>query len=130
MPDGPLHAAASATLWLERCDPTRRMLRFYALELTPDLFGGWSLKRAWGRIGAPRQTRMQWFADRQQAEKVFRRLENAKRRRRVREPRVAASWCVGGDLRSWPSEDGAVLGAEAEGMPAPRSLSVTMPRIR
>lgn len=95
MPDGSPNIAGSATLWLERCDPTRRMLRFYALELTPDLFGGWSLRRSWGRIGSPGQTRMQWFADRPQAERVFRRLAHAKRRRGYAEPRVAAPWCLG-----------------------------------
>jgi hypothetical protein len=51
MPDGSLNTEASVTLWLKRCDPTRRMLRLYAAELTPDLFGGWSLRRSWGRIG-------------------------------------------------------------------------------
>ena len=94
MPDGSRQAAVSIALWLERCDPARRMRRFYALELTPDLFGGWSLKRAWGRIGAPGQTRMQWFAERRQAETVFHRLAKAKRRRGYAEPPVAAPWCV------------------------------------
>ena len=70
------------------------MLRFYALELTPDLFGGWSLKRSWGRIGAPGQTRMQWCPDWRQAETVYRRLARAKRRRGYEEPPAAASWCV------------------------------------
>jgi predicted DNA-binding WGR domain protein len=37
---------------------------------------------------------MQWFAERRQAETVFRRLAKAKRRRGYAEPPVAAPWCV------------------------------------
>lgn len=58
------------------------------------LFGGWSLRRSWGRIGTPGQTRMQWFPDHRQADKIFRRLASAKRRRGYAEPRVIASWCL------------------------------------
>ena len=42
------------------------------------------------------QTRMRWFFDHRQAERVFRQLENAKRRRGFAEPRVAAPWYVVG----------------------------------
>ena len=36
---------------LYRIDPTRRMSRFYRLDVQPDLFGAWCVMREWGRIG-------------------------------------------------------------------------------
>jgi predicted DNA-binding WGR domain protein len=36
---------------LEKCQPQRNRFRFYRLSLEPNLFGGWSLVREWGRIG-------------------------------------------------------------------------------
>jgi predicted DNA-binding WGR domain protein len=38
---------------LRRIDPERDMFRFYRLDVQPDLFGGWSFIREWGRIGRP-----------------------------------------------------------------------------
>ena len=29
------------------------MARYYRLDIQPDLFGGWSFIREWGRIGRP-----------------------------------------------------------------------------
>ena len=37
---------------LRRIDPARNMRRFYRLCLQPDLFGGCTLVREWGRIGS------------------------------------------------------------------------------
>ena len=37
--------------YAERLDPTRNMARFYALEVSEDLFGQVWLERRWGRIG-------------------------------------------------------------------------------
>lgn len=37
---------------LRRVDAARNMRRFYRLDVTPDLFGGFLLLREWGRIGA------------------------------------------------------------------------------
>jgi predicted DNA-binding WGR domain protein len=42
---------------LVRRDPARSMQRFYALQVTRDLFGGWALLREWRRVGSPGQTR-------------------------------------------------------------------------
>ena len=39
-------------LTLRRVDPSRNMNRFYRLAIEDDLFGGVSLMRQWGRIGA------------------------------------------------------------------------------
>lgn len=36
---------------IERVDSEANMYRFYRLRLMPDLFGGVSLLREWGRIG-------------------------------------------------------------------------------
>jgi predicted DNA-binding WGR domain protein len=36
---------------LHRIDPAKDMARFYRLDVQPDLFGGWSFIREWGRIG-------------------------------------------------------------------------------
>jgi predicted DNA-binding WGR domain protein len=38
---------------LRRIDPERDMFRFYRLDVQPDLFGGWTFIREWGRIGRP-----------------------------------------------------------------------------
>ena len=39
---------------IERVEAEANMYRFYRLRLMPDLFGGVSLLRAWGRIGTHR----------------------------------------------------------------------------
>jgi predicted DNA-binding WGR domain protein len=52
--------------WLEyatRSDPDRNMHRFYALDVTPTLFGDWSLTAEWGRIGSPGVVQRRTFAD-------------------------------------------------------------------
>ena len=46
---------------LYRVNHTRRMHRFYRLDVQPDLFGGWCLIREWGRIGSTGQTRSLQF---------------------------------------------------------------------
>jgi len=48
-------AMAMGTLaaYLEKHEPARNQYRFYALQVVPMLFEGWSLVREWGRIGSP-----------------------------------------------------------------------------
>ena len=46
-----------------RIDPSRNMLRFYQLELLPDMFGGVLLIREWSRIGSRGQYKARWFDD-------------------------------------------------------------------
>ena len=36
---------------LTRIEPVENMHRYYALQIAPDLFGGYALTRSWGRIG-------------------------------------------------------------------------------
>ncbi len=47
---------------LVRRDPARGMARFYALRAVPDLLGGWTLVREWGRVGSPGRVRVDAFA--------------------------------------------------------------------
>lgn len=71
-------------LRLERRDPAKRMLRFYTLQVMPNLFGEWGLTRAWGRIGRGGQLRVDWFATQQEAARALQKLERAKRKRGYR----------------------------------------------
>ena len=48
--------------YLERVDPARNMLRFYAVRIALTLFGEWAVVREWGRIGSPGRVRQSWFA--------------------------------------------------------------------
>lgn len=52
---------------IERVDPETNMFRFYRLRLLPDLFGGVSLLREWGRIGTQGRHRIELFSDAGQA---------------------------------------------------------------
>jgi predicted DNA-binding WGR domain protein len=79
--DRPPSGEESAVLRLERRDPARNMLRFYTLQVSPNLFGEWCLLRAWGRIGRPGHMRAECFVTRQQAADALWMLERAKRRR-------------------------------------------------
>jgi predicted DNA-binding WGR domain protein len=46
---------------LERREPARNRLRFYAITVTRTLFGSWAMVREWGRIGRPGTVREMWF---------------------------------------------------------------------
>ncbi|HPB76557.1 MAG TPA: WGR domain-containing protein [Chromatiaceae bacterium] len=48
-------------VYLERREPTRNRQRFYAILVTPTLFGAWAMVREWGRIGQPGTVREMWF---------------------------------------------------------------------
>lgn len=72
-------------LRLERRDPAKRLLRFYTLQVLPNLFGEWGLLRGWGRIGRSGQLRTDWFATQQEAVKAMRVLERPKRKRGYQE---------------------------------------------
>lgn len=78
-------------LRLERCDPARNVLRFYALQVTPSLFGEWGLMRVWGRIGRGEQLPMDWFATQQDAVQAMKMLEQIKRKRGYREKHTLPS---------------------------------------
>jgi len=48
---------------VERLDPEANMYRFYRMRLLPDLFGGVSLIREWGRLGTQGRHRIDLFKD-------------------------------------------------------------------
>lgn len=53
---------------LTRIDPARNMARYYRMDIAPDLFGGVTLTRNWGRIGTQGAQRCEWFPAVDQAE--------------------------------------------------------------
>lgn len=66
---------------LHRIDPDLNMRRFYSLGLQPDLFGGVSVVREWGRIGSGGRVRYDSFASEGQALGALTALLQTKRRR-------------------------------------------------
>ena len=66
---------------LRRVDPARNMRRFYRMSIQPDLFGGASLVREWGRIGAGGQMMIEPHADEGQAITALMTLVRVKKRR-------------------------------------------------
>ena len=68
-------------LRLVRVEPEENVHRYYALEVQPDLFGGASLVRAWGRIGSSRSVRVELHADEGRALDALQDWERRKRRR-------------------------------------------------
>lgn len=67
--------------YLEKRIPAKNLARYYRLEATPNLFGEWSLIRAWGRIGTNGQSCIAWFATEAEAMAALKTIEAAKRRR-------------------------------------------------
>jgi predicted DNA-binding WGR domain protein len=49
------------SIHLERREPAHNRQRFYAIAVTPTLFGSWAMVREWGRIGQPGTVRETWF---------------------------------------------------------------------
>ncbi len=47
-----LYEDLMCALTLHRIDAARNMARFYRLDIQPNLFGGVSLMKEWGRIGS------------------------------------------------------------------------------
>ncbi len=68
-------------LRLEKRDPATSQVRFYRLITMPNLFGGWSLVREWGRIGSPGQVRIESYATEAEAIAAGEKLAARKRRR-------------------------------------------------
>jgi predicted DNA-binding WGR domain protein len=70
---------------LIRIDPGSNAFRFYRLALWPDLFGGVSLAREWGRTGQPGKLRLDRYDSEQEAGRALARLAAAKLRRGYRQ---------------------------------------------
>ena len=71
----------SSTLHLYLIDPARNCYRFYTLSLQPGLFQEWSLRRAWGRMGARGCDKTIWFDSQIKAEQFYERKRREKLRR-------------------------------------------------
>jgi len=69
------------TLHLYLIDPARNCYRYYTLSVQPGLFEEWSLRRAWGRMGARGCDKTIWFASQAQAERFYERKRREKLRR-------------------------------------------------
>lgn len=52
---------------VERIDANQNMQRFYRMHIQPDLFGGATLFKEWGRIGTGGSQRIEPYADAGQA---------------------------------------------------------------
>ncbi|TQM89870.1 WGR domain-containing protein [Roseinatronobacter monicus] len=68
-------------LQMRRIDVARNMRRFYRMSVQPDLFGGASLVREWGRIGYRGQMMTEPYADEGQAVTALMKLACVKKRR-------------------------------------------------
>ena len=73
-----------AVLRLTRIDPEQNMRRFYRLALQPDLFGGCTLIREWGRIGHGGQVKLEGFKSEGQAVDALLAMQRRKARRGYR----------------------------------------------
>ena len=66
---------------LKRIDPSLNMQRFYRMSVQPDLFGGVSLVREWGRIGYRGQMLIEQHPDEGKAVTALIKLTATKKRR-------------------------------------------------
>lgn len=71
-------------LYTERKDPARNMARYYAMDISQDLFGQACLTRRWGRIGSPGQRIVHHFVREGDAVKLFLEIARLKRARGYR----------------------------------------------
>ncbi|MFC3320048.1 WGR domain-containing protein [Allorhizobium sp. NPDC080224] len=71
-------------LYVERTDAKKKMARFYAMSIEPNLFGEACLTRRWGRIGTNGQMKTHQFEKEQAAVDLFLELLRQKRRRGYR----------------------------------------------
>ncbi len=75
-----------SSVLLHRIDDSKNMARFYAMEVSPTLFGETCVTRNWGRIGTRGRTRLDTFATTSEAEAAMLRLQIKKSRRGYRQP--------------------------------------------
>ena len=66
---------------LYRIDSTKRMHRYYLMDVQPNLFGEWCPMREWGRIGSTGQVRSAPFPALADAEAALIKQRRAKERR-------------------------------------------------
>ena len=66
---------------LRKTCSSKNQFRFYSMVITPDLFGGVTLCRRWGRIGKPGQELIQHYLEMGEAQDVLSRIIKSKLRR-------------------------------------------------
>ncbi len=66
------------------------MARFYRLSVEPTLFGDWSMRREWGRIGSRGQSREHWFGTCEEATRLLDQKAAERMRRGYAEPMCLA----------------------------------------
>ena len=66
---------------LVKSNPAVNQARFYRLAIWPDLFGGYSLAREYGRIGQPGKLRLDPYPEETQAINALHKLFKRKPRR-------------------------------------------------
>jgi predicted DNA-binding WGR domain protein len=66
---------------LVKIDPTKNMRRFYELDIQPNLFGGFSVIRNWGRIGTKGQVKIELHDDKTMAKCSYKKLRTIKLKR-------------------------------------------------
>ncbi|MDW9590582.1 WGR domain-containing protein [Sinorhizobium meliloti] len=71
-------------LYVQRIDATKNMARYYTMSIEPNLFGGASLVRRWGRIGTRGKERVVLFKNERHAIGCFLVLARQKRARGYR----------------------------------------------
>jgi predicted DNA-binding WGR domain protein len=74
---------------IERVDRETNMYRFYRMRLMPDVFGGVSLLREWGRIGTQGRHKIECFKDAGRAVDAMVALYHAKQKRGYQLPGFA-----------------------------------------
>jgi predicted DNA-binding WGR domain protein len=66
---------------LRHIDPAQNKARYYRMDVQPDLFGGWSFIREWGRIGRPGQVLLTPYPSPAEALAALERQRRTKERR-------------------------------------------------
>ena len=79
---------------LYRMDPSQNMSRYYTLSVQPNLFGGFSLMRNWGRIGTGGQMRLELFDTEDNAQEAYDSLISLKLKPGYVVGAVKDSWTV------------------------------------
>lgn len=68
-------------VYMEKCDSTKNLFRFYEVDRCVTLFGDWAVACRWGRIGTQGRTQHDWFSSEIEAEQAFmERIKHKKRR--------------------------------------------------
>jgi len=66
---------------LHSIEPKRNRFRFYRLAVWPDLFGGFTVMREWGRLAQPGTMRLDSYATEAEAGRALDRLRDSKKQR-------------------------------------------------